>query len=60
MSIEWKVGDIAHRVTEKCLSSMPLGHTGEVTEIDAEDELQPICVDYAFWPFIVDIEHLEP
>lgn len=58
MSANWKVGDLAKRTSASALSEMPLGHVGEVTSVDLTDVHQPICVDYRYWPFTVDIERV--
>lgn len=60
MTEPWKVGQFVKRVSENKASWMPVGHVGEVTDVDDNDPLQPICVDYVFWPYIDDIEQVQP
>lgn len=54
MSIDWKVGDVVRRVTEKHTSAMPLG-LGVVTFVDLDDLNQPVRIGYWYWPRVEDI-----
>lgn len=54
MTIQWKVGDVVRRITEKHASAMPLG-LGVVTAVDESDKGQPVRIGEWFWPGVEDI-----
>lgn len=56
----WKVGQFAKRVSENKPSWMPVGHIGEITDVDEDDPEQPICIDYVFWPYVDDVVRVVP